>query len=279
MSYLYEDSRTQLLNKSKTSQKGMDRFRKRLKSKVSNTVKNYNSINMDKMFKDGIVTVDISVKGETDFYNVKISFGGFLDLLHEQIEQQNKFDLKAITRALINGFNREDVYVNCNCGDAKYRHAFWQTKNKTNSGKPELRPSNITNPNDSLGAGCKHVLLVLSNTSWVIKTASTIYNYVRYMEGHYQALFAKIIFPAIYQTEYTKDYQTTLFDTKLVDDKTTLDAANTYAKTRTQFKKDNPYRFKPVLKTKNQLIITDEEPEESNEQKIGSNLNPEEETN
>ena len=79
---LYEDSRNQLINKSKASKKGLERYKKRLKSKVSNTIKNYNSINMDKIFKEGIVTVDINVKGETDSYNVKISFGGFLDLLH-----------------------------------------------------------------------------------------------------------------------------------------------------------------------------------------------------
>ena len=175
-------------------------------------------------------------------------------IYYTQIQQQQKFDLRALTRALINGFNQDDVFVNCNCGDATYRQNYWQTKNKTNSSTPETRPSNITNPHDALGAGCKHVLLVLSNTSWIIKTASTIYNYVNYMEAHYQALFAKVIFPAIYETEYTKDYQLTLFDDdKLVTGKDDLDKANVYAKTRTQFKKGNPYRIKPVTKFKKSI--------------------------
>ena len=131
---------------------------------------------MNKLFKDDILTVDISVTGETDSYEVKISFGGFLRILRDQIKRTNKFDLKAVTKSLITGINRDDVYVNCSCPDSNYRYRYWQTKNKTNSTEGENRPSNITNPNDTLGAGCKHVLLVLSNLSWILKAASTIYN-------------------------------------------------------------------------------------------------------
>ena len=105
---LTEASRTDLLSKSKQSKKGFERFKKRVKSRVANNVKQYNNIDMNKLFKDNILTVDIKVKGETDDYFVKISFGGFLELLRDQINRTGKFDLKAVTRALINGFNKDD---------------------------------------------------------------------------------------------------------------------------------------------------------------------------
>ena len=241
---LNEDSRTSLLAKSKRSDKGFERFKKRVKSRVANTVKQYNSIDMNKLFKDDILTVDVQVRGETDTYSVKISFGGFLEILHDQLRNQ-EFGLKVITRALISGFNRDDVFIHCSCPDAQYRFSYWQTRNSVNSGDPETRPANITNPNDSLGSACKHVLLVLSNTSWLLKVASTIFNYVNYMEKHYERLYQKVIYPAIYQHEY-EEAQLDMFDDDNLDsDSNTIDTSNEYARSKNQFKSGNEYQFKP----------------------------------
>ena len=74
---LKEASRNQLLTKSKTTTAGKKRFKQRVKSRVATTVKQYNSIDMNKLFKDNIFSVDIDVQGETNKYTVKISFGGF----------------------------------------------------------------------------------------------------------------------------------------------------------------------------------------------------------
>lgn len=259
---LLEDSRTKLISRSKQSDKGFQRFKRRVKSRVANTVKQYNSIDMNKLFKQDILTVDINVKGETDDYEVKISYGGFLELLHDQLKKTNIFDLKAVTRALVNGFNRDDVYIHCSCPDWKYRYAYYATKNQINSGDAENRPSNITNPKDSLGVGCKHVLLVLSNTSWILKVASTIFNYVNYMEKHYQRLYADIIYPAIYQKDYEEPVQMSLLDTDddtMETDKGTLDASNKYAIDKTKFQKGNTkgIRFAPKDNTQ-QLSFDDE---------------------
>ena len=254
---LHEDSRMALLSKSKQSKKGFERFKKRVKSRVANSVKQYNSIDMNKLFKQDILTVDVQVKGETDTYTVRISFGGFLELLHDQLKHQTIFDLKAVTRALVNGFNRDDVYIHCSCPDAQYRFGFWQTRNKINSGDPETRPSNITNPDDTLGSACKHVLLVLSNTSWILKVASTIFNYVNYMEKHYERLYTKIIYPAIYQKEYEEPVQLDMFDDDtLATDVDTIDKSNIHAKTKNQFKQGNEYRFQ-ADPDKDQLSIDD----------------------
>ena len=259
---LNEDSRSSLLAKSKQSKKGFERFKKRVKSRVANSVKQFNQIDMNKLFKDNILTVDINVKGETDEYVVKISFGGFKGLLQDQIKKIGKFDLKAVTRALINGFNKDDVYIHCSCPDWQYRYAYYATRNNINSGDAETRASNITNPDDKLGSACKHVLLVLSNTSWILKVASTIYNYVNYMEKHYQKLYADIIYPAIYGKKYEEPVQMDIFDNdNLETDKETLDKSNQYAIDKSRFQKGNTQgvRFAPKSKNLDQVELFDEE--------------------
>ena len=267
---LHEESRKNLLSKSKQSNKGFQRFKRRVKSRVANTVKQYNAIDMNKLFKDDILTIDVQVKGETDTYVVKISFGGFLELLYDQLKVTNEFNLKAVTRALINGFNRDDVYIHCSCPDWQYRFAYFATKNNINSGDAENRPSDTTNPNDMLGSACKHVLLVLSNTSWLLKVASVIHNYVNYMEKHYERLYQKVIYPAIWKKEYEEPKQLSLFDDEdeLATDTDTIDTSNVYAKTKNQFKQGNEYRFRPGP-DKNQISIDDvgeEDPSDNNEE-------------
>lgn len=263
---LTEASRNKLITKSKQSQKGLERFKKRVKSRVANTVKQYNSIDMNKLFKDNILTIDVNVKGETDDYIVRISFGGFLELLHDQLKKNPEFNLKAVTRALIIGFNRDDVYIKCSCPDWQYRYAYYATKNDINSGDPETRPSDITNPDDKLGSACKHVLLVLSNTSWLLKVASTIYNYVNYMEKHYLRLYQKILYPAIWQKEYEEPVQLTIDDIEDNNEMDTstdiIDKSNEYARTKQQFKKGNKegVRFASNKSDdENQLTIDDAE--------------------
>ena len=254
---LTEASRSDLLSKSKKTDKGFQRFKKRVKSRVANSVKQYNAIDMNKLFKDNILTVDINVKGETDSYVVKISFGGFCEILRDQIKKQNGvLNYKAVTRALILGFNRDDVYIKCSCPDAQYRFAYWQSKNGIISGTPETRPSDITNPDDNLGSACKHVLLVLSNTSWLLKVASTIYNYINYMEKHYQKLYADIIYPAIYGKDYEEPVQLDIFDVNSLEtDADTIDKSNEFATTKNQFKQGNTQGVRFAPKEKDQISI------------------------
>lgn len=259
---LNEDSRASLLSKSKGSQKGFERFKKRVKSRVANSVKEFNSIDMNKLFKDDILTVNINVKGETDNYQVRISFGGFLDLIQEQINKLGILNLKAVTRALINGFNKDDVYIKCSCPDWQYRYAYYATKNNINSGDPETRPSDITNPDDKLGSACKHVLLVLSNTSWILKVASTVYNYINYMEKHYKKLYADIIYPAVYGKKYEEPVQLDIFDDGTLEtDTDTIDKSNQYAVDKSRFQKGNTQgiRFAPKSNAEEQIDIFDEE--------------------
>lgn len=278
MNRLTEDSRSQLLSKSKRADSyapsnqafGKNRYERRLRSKVSHSVKDYNSINMNRLFKDNLLDVKVSVQGETDNYEVKISFGGFLDNLHKELERNNgELNLRVVSRALSSSFNSDNVYIHCSCPDWKYRMSYYATKNSITSGDPELRPSKITNPTDSKGPGCKHSLLVISNNSWLLKVASVIFNYINYMEKHYAKLYADVIYPAVYDKPYEEPVQLDMLNDEenpeLVDDEETIDSSNEYARTKNQFKKGNEYRFKPSDKIDKQLdfdSLLDDEIEE-----------------
>jgi hypothetical protein len=60
-----------------------------------------------------------------------------------------------------------------------YRFAYWATKYDYKSGKPETRPTKITNPNDKKGAVCKHLLAILSNKKWLVKLSTIINQYIK----------------------------------------------------------------------------------------------------
>ena len=266
MSILFEDSRTQLVADSKRGKKerdGKNRFQKRLKSHVASSVRQYNRIDMNELFKNNIITISIEVKGETDDYLVKISYGGFLDALKDELKRNNTeiIDLRLIIRSLIIAFNRNDVYISCSCPDFFYRFGYWATINNINSGEPQLIPSDETNPNNHLGPGCKHVMLVLSNTSWLIKVASVINNYIKYMAKHREQQYATIIYPAIYNKKYTGPVQQNIFDDEIETDTEVIDKSNEEGRVSGRFSSENqPVRNPSIRKArKRNMEITDEE--------------------
>lgn len=118
MSTLLEDKRNDLISQSRRGEKerdGKTRYEKRVKSKVASTVREFNQIDMNNLFKHGILTVNVPVRGETNNYIVKIKFGGFLDILHRQLKDKDRIDLKIITKSLLEAFNQDDVYIHCSC--------------------------------------------------------------------------------------------------------------------------------------------------------------------
>lgn len=250
---LYEETRNSLIAKGKGGEReqgdGKSRFEKRVKSRFSTSVKEYNSIDMNSVFREGILTIGIPIRGETGDYIVRIKFGGFLEQLQKEASRIGKVDLRTITRALIEAFNREDVYISCNCADFRYRFKYWATINDINSEDPENRPSNITNPSNNKGPGCKHILLVLSNTQWILKVSSVINNYIKYMEHNRKNDYAKYIYPAVYGHEYVDPVQLSFDDSNYLDtDRSFVDKANEYGRTSGRFKTGNPYRFKKTEK-------------------------------
>lgn len=273
MKILYEDSRNDLIAQGKRGEKekgdGKSRFEKRVKSKFSTSVREYNAIDMNSVFFDGILTINIPVKGETANYLVRIKFGGFMEELQQETKRLGRVDLRTITRALINAFNRDDVYIHCSCPDFQYRFSYWTTVHDINSGAPESRPARITNPHDNKGPGCKHIMLVLSNTQWIIKVSSVINNYIKYMEMNRKNDYAKYIYPALYGEEYKEPVQLSMDDSqtgKLDTETDTIDTANEYGRTSGRFKPGNPYRFQrnPDRPIKGQMTLNDVEDEENN---------------
>lgn len=131
-----------------------------------------------------------------------------------------------------------------NCKDFFYRQAYWSTKGKYNSGTPQYdNGKRIANPNDTKGAGCKHVNLVLSNVDWLMKIASVINNYIWYCKDNMELNYAKYIFPKLYGMDYDKAIQLTINDIdnpnsdSLTSDEATLNLSNALGRRRTQFKK------------------------------------------
>lgn len=247
MEQLLEIKRKDLVSKSTSTTKGKQRFDKRNKSKIQNTVKAINSIDMDKLFKKGILTVNLPIKGETNDYTVKITFGGFIDLLRDQIKEKATFDFRDISRAVINGFNQDNVYIHCSCPDFNYRFSYWASRNDFNSGTPEIRPAKITNPDDNIGSACKHILLVLNNTSWILRVARVVTNYIRYMENNYNKLYKQVIEPAIYSKDAIERKYSSEQQLAGEEDTETISKASEYNKERTKFQKGNVQgvRFAP----------------------------------
>ena len=245
---LLELNRNQLIAKSKRSDnykdtsKGRNRWERRNRSKIDRRVDQYNKINMNDFFKKDELKVGINVHGETDDYIVTIRFNNALKAIADEIKRNNnKLEFKCVLIALQRTFNNGDVFVSCNCKDWIYRQSYYSTRDGYNSGTPELRASNITNPHDTKGAGCKHINLVIGNIDWVMKIASVINNYIHYMEEHYQRLYADVIFPRLFNMPYQRAVQLNLFDTgtdDLSDETDEIKLSNRYGRTRGQFRSD-----------------------------------------
>lgn len=253
-----EATRQELINKGKkgkpTKAYGTSRFVRRTKSSINHSSKTYNQIDMNALFKGGLLSFKIPINGETDKYEVELLFDHFLDELQKQVKKDKKCEYKTIAQALMRAYNRDDTYISCSCPDWQYRFNYWATKDRYNAGKPELRVADITNPDNDLGSGCKHSMLVLSNLNWAMKVSSVINNYINYMRDHQQKLYADVIFPAVYGMPYKKAVQTGLFDLDEPDntmdnkDTSTIDTANKERSVAGRFRKDrrvNNQRINP----------------------------------
>lgn len=244
---LLELNRSQLISKSKRSDnykdqsKGCNRWERRNKSRIDTKVAQYNKIDMNDLFKNDELKVGINVHGETSDYVVLIRYNYILEEIQNQIKRNNnKLEFKCILIALQRVFNQGNVFVSCTCKDWQYRQAYNASKGGYNSGNLEIRASNITNPGDTKGAGCKHVNLVLGNVDWIMKVASVINNYIHYMETNYQRKYADLIFPKIFGIPYQKAVQMNLFDKddNLDDSENEIALSNKYGRERTRFNRD-----------------------------------------
>jgi len=282
---LEEATRNQLIAQSrnvrkyKDTSRGATRMDRKKYSKVANAVKSYNSIDMNQLFKQDILQVNIPVVGETDEYTVTIKLEGVVAELQKNIKNnQNKFEFRTVIQALTKVFNTSDVWVKCTCPDFKYRFAHHLIVNNMSVDDTSKDPGpgkGIANPNDDMGRGCKHVLACLSNGSWMMKVASVISNYCHYLSEKKPDAFLKLVFPKLYGVPSDEADQNGIVEDNedLESGKDLIDVINDWAKNRGKFKKGS--NKNPIAgtggKAKQQ---TEKDPEESSEE----NDKPSEET-
>lgn len=207
---LVEKTRQELLLKSREASPvkayGETRYERRTKQSPVKSIDLFNKIDMNSIFKANILSFNIPVVGESDTYTVNVLFENLCDSINREISKNGgKLEFKVIYRAIIDAINKQDIFISCTCPDFKYRIRYWSTRENFNSGQPENRPTKITNPNDTAGDGCKHVLNVISNLDWAIRLSTSIYNYIKYMYLNQEKLFGDIIYPAITKEVYNPD--------------------------------------------------------------------------
>lgn len=241
---LAEDTRTLLVSKSrsvgpyKNQMRGKNRFERKKHSQIAKTVKQYNKIDMNKLFKEDILEVAIPVTGETDSYTVNIRMEGVIKEIARNIKNnKNKLEFRTIVQSLTKVFNSANIFVKCSCPDYKYRFAHWNIVNRVSVDDTSKDPGpgkGIVNPRDDKGRGCKHVLLCLANGDWIMKVASVINNYIHYAEEKLQKPFLKLIFPKLYGVPFDEVVENDLLpdDFELDSSESIIDAINDYGKNR-----------------------------------------------
>ena len=168
---LNEITRKNLVGKSKAQ--SPDRYNRRL----GYSPKSYKGIDISRLFDDDILIIKVPV-GD---YTCTVAFKGMLQHLKDVVDKQPKptVTLQTVIKAMNVAIDDTDLLVDCTCPDFIYRFAYWATKYGYKYGKPETRPSKITNPNDKLGAMCKHLSALLSNKKWITKMASTLNSFIK----------------------------------------------------------------------------------------------------
>ncbi len=247
--YLTEANRASLISQSrsvgayKNASRGKNRFERKKYSKIANAVKSYNEINMNLLFKQDILQVNIPVVGENDEYTVTIKLEGVVGEIQKNIKNNgNKLEFRTIIQSLTKVFNTTDVFVKCTCPDFKYRFAHWNIIKNVSVDDSASDPGpgkGIANPNDDKGRGCKHILLVLSNGDWMMKVASVINNYCHFLSEKKPEAFLKLVFPKLYgvPADEAADNDIVADNEDLETGKDLIDTINDWAKNRGKFKK------------------------------------------
>ena len=201
---------------------------------------------MNTFWKNDKLTFGVKVTGESGDYVVTISFERILDKIQRKIHDNKQLlEFKCIYDALIQAINTGDVKISCTCPDYQYRIKYWNSESGDEAGQKETRKADITNPNNSKGPACKHILAVLNNIEWLNKVASVINNYANYCKDNMEYNYSKYIFPKLYGMDYKKAVQMTLDDYDdegnvkgdLKSDEELINLSNALGKVRGRIKK------------------------------------------
>lgn len=229
---LTEATRKELIDRSKNADVvksyGTTRYMRRDMQHIYNPKESLNKLDQNSLWKSNTLSFRLPIHGETDNYNIDILFEGILDDINRELRRNNYVcEYKIFYKAIVDAINRQDIYVSCTCADWYYRMSYQATKGRFNAGKPQIIPAKITNPNNTKGAGCKHVMKALADLDWALDLASCINNYVIYMQENYPDKYENLIFPAIYKMTYQRalddgiienENEEEIFDDEIIDD-------------------------------------------------------------
>lgn len=170
MTILNEVSRKNLVGKTKVQSPA--RYDKRLRYSTMSIPE----IDEDKLLNFDRLIISVRVGNYTDY----LAFDGVLRRLIDIVAKDPKHAVtrRAVIRAMNEQVDLTDIYVRCSCPDFKHRFAYFATRHDYIWGPPETRPSKITNPNDDIGATCKHLASILSNKKWLVKASSVVNEFI-----------------------------------------------------------------------------------------------------
>ena len=119
---LLEKSRQELIDKSKNADTvkkyGTTRWEGRTRVSPFLTVRNYDRLDMNSLFKGDIMNFLVPIHGETSDYSVELMFEGICSKLRDELKRNNyRLEYKIVYRAIINAINSGDVLVSCTCPD------------------------------------------------------------------------------------------------------------------------------------------------------------------
>ena len=104
---------------------GKNRFERKKHSKIAASVKQYNDIDMNQLFKNDRLEVKIPVIGETDTYAVTVRIDGVIAEIARNIKvNKYKLEFRTIIQSLTKVFNTTDVFINCTCPDHRFNFDF-----------------------------------------------------------------------------------------------------------------------------------------------------------
>lgn len=168
---LLEIDRKNLVGKTKVQ--SPTRYNKRMGYRAKGT----DNIDFERILSNDMLVVNERV-GD---YVCTVAYSGIIHKLVDVIRKQPRpnVTLQSVIRAVTQSIDDTDVFVDCTCADFKYRYAYWATKYGYKYGTPETRPAKVTNPNDKIGAMCKHLTALLANKRWLVKVASLVNDFIK----------------------------------------------------------------------------------------------------
>lgn len=204
-----EETSRSILNKSKSGEyylgKTDNRYTKSTDCHIITNLNNYNSLDMDKLFKLDILELEILVQGKTNKYTVKIILKNIISELKKYINNNDIFTEKDILNAITSSFNNKDIFISCSCPDFTYSgFNYYSAKRNYNSNVingPALNPPKIKNPLNTKGSACKHIIYILRNLNWLKQLSVILYNYILYIKEHKYQLYLNVIYPKLYDNK------------------------------------------------------------------------------